>query len=362
MGRKAEDINISFRKGTTGHDILNVLKEADGSYPEENLKKILSDKQPDTVRKMVRRLEKAGYVFRKKGYGGEIFVVLRTEGQRFLNVEMVVGSTPQKITRHGNIGVTNLMFKRSIPFGNQEEIQKNTYYMTKKQIVEQVPKSGKVLCTSRFIGVYVHYGEYIPVFKIGSSMYWVDNAEQQVRDYLAVQIFATPIRKAIFLIEDYDYEAMRLVERPEQRPNWGQSLRDSLELSSCYRKVFLFTDDKTGVEQLRLFRSYAMIEERFLDIVFEDDEKSDRENSIVNGYIDDKRFIVFFSGDIINIKRLRRMLENGLLDHTFIVCYDFQEKFLREVFYSWRDRVTFRSFSLEEVLEVIHSGEDDVDS
>ena len=38
MGRKAEDINISFRKGTTGHDILNVLKEADGSYPEENLK------------------------------------------------------------------------------------------------------------------------------------------------------------------------------------------------------------------------------------------------------------------------------------------------------------------------------------
>ena len=164
------------------------------------------------------------------------------------------------------------------------------------------------------------------------------------------------------MIEDYDYEAMRLVESPEQRPNWGKSLRDSLELSSCYRKVFLFTDDKTGVEQLRLFRSYAMIEERFLDIVFEDNEKSDRENSIVNGYIDDKRFIVFFSGDIINIKRLRRMLENGLLDHTFIVCYDFQEKFLREVFYSWRDRVTFRSFSLEEVLEVIHSGEDDVDS
>ena len=238
-----------------------------------------------------------------------------------------------------------------------DEIQKNTYYMTKKQIVEQVPKSGKVLCTSRFIGVYVHYGEYIPVFKIGSSMYWVDNAEQQVRDYLAVQIFATPIRKAIFLIEDYDYEAMRLVERPEQRPNWGQSLRDSLELSSCYRKVFLFTDDKTGVEQLRLFRSYAMIEERFLDIVFEDDEKNDRENSIVNGYIDDKKFIVLFSGDIINIKRLRRMLENGLIDYTFIVCYDFQEKFLREAFHSWRDRVTFRSFSLEEVIAVCASFE-----
>lgn len=353
MRRKGENIKVSFRKGTTGRDIMEVLKEAGGYYPEERLKTILSDKQPNTVRKMVRRLEKAGYVFRKKGYGRGIFVVLSAQGQRFFNVEIASASTPKKITRHGNMGVVNLMFRRSTPFGDQEEILKNTYYMTKKQIIEQFPKSERVLCTSRFIGIYVHYGEYIPVYRFGVSMYWVDNAEQQVKDYLAVQIFSAPIRKAIFLIEDYDHEAMRLVETPEHRPNWGKSLRESLELSSCYKKVFMFVDDKTGIEQLRLFRSYAMIEEQFLDIVFEEDERTYRENDVVNGYIDGEKCIVLFSGDIINVKRICRMLDHGLIDHTFIICYDFQEKFLREAFRYWPERVTFRSYSLVEVLEVI---------
>ena len=88
---------------------------------EEGIKSLLSDKQPDTVRKTIRRLERAGYVLRKKGSSGEVVVVLSTKGQEFLNVKMVIGNTPQKISRQGNMGAIYLMFNRSNPFDDQEE-------------------------------------------------------------------------------------------------------------------------------------------------------------------------------------------------------------------------------------------------
>lgn len=121
MRKKTEDLEFTFKKGTTGNEILKILKDAGGSYMEEGIKSLLSDKQPDTVRKMIRRLERAGYVLRKKGNSGEIVVVLSTKGQEFLNVKMVIGNTPQKISRQGNMGAIYLMFNRSNPFDDQED-------------------------------------------------------------------------------------------------------------------------------------------------------------------------------------------------------------------------------------------------
>lgn len=122
MRKKTEDLEFTFKKGTTGNEILKILKDAGGSYMEEGIKSLLSDKQPDTVRKMIRRLERAGYVLRKKGNSGEIVVVLSTKGQEFLNVKMVIGNTPQKISRQGNMGAIYLMFNRSNPFDDQEDL------------------------------------------------------------------------------------------------------------------------------------------------------------------------------------------------------------------------------------------------
>ena len=122
MRKKTEDLEFTFKKGTTGNEILKILKDAGGSYMEEGIKRLLSDKQPDTVRKMIRRLERAGYVLRKKGNSGEIVVVLSTKGQEFLNVKMVIGNTPQKISRQGNMGAIYLMFNRSNPFDDQEDL------------------------------------------------------------------------------------------------------------------------------------------------------------------------------------------------------------------------------------------------
>lgn len=122
MRKKTEDLEFTFKKGTTGNEILKILKDAGGSYMEEGIKSLLSDKQPDTVRKTIRRLERAGYVLRKKGNSGEIVVVLSTKGQEFLNVKMVIGNTPQKISRQGNMGAIYLMFNRSNPFDDQEDL------------------------------------------------------------------------------------------------------------------------------------------------------------------------------------------------------------------------------------------------
>ena len=51
------------------------------------------------------------------------------------------------------------------------------FYESKDELLKKYPESGKVLNVSRIAGIYHHYDEIIPVFLLGKSMYWVDNAE-----------------------------------------------------------------------------------------------------------------------------------------------------------------------------------------
>lgn len=203
-------------------------------------------------------------------------------------------------------------------------------------------------------GIYHHYDEIIPVFFLGSSMYWVDNAERTVKEYLENRLYHKPINTCFFFIENYEKEAMRLIKEPEGGRNYGLALRESLELSSCYRKTFLFSTDRPGINQLKLFRSFSNIEELFLDAVFERNERELSEESVIDGRVEDTDCIVLFSGDIIRIKKIYRLLDARMLERINIICYDFQEDFLQEVFSPWSDRVVFNSYSIEDVREVFN--------
>ena len=355
----ANDTNkkpLNLKAGTVSNDILYILKEY-GSYPETKLGDLIPEKKPYTIYRIVLRLADEGYILRRKGVDGEHILSLSRIGQDILDIKQnQAATTPRKLTRQSNLSVVSMMFDKSIPLGKREEVLEVSYLQNKNEIIEQNPESEKVLSASRIAGVYVHYGEYIPVFKLGSSMYWIDNAERQVKEYLENRIYDAPITKAIFFIDDYDTEAAKFIEQSEEdKRNFGKALRETLEFSSCYEKVFLITDDREGIAQLRLFRSFAMIEELFLDAVFEEDERFREPESIVDGYIDDMKCIVLFDGDIIKIKRIRRMLDAGMLDSVHIICYNFQENFLRATFASWSDRVRYNSYSIAELKGVFRS-------
>ena len=147
---------------------------------------------------------------------------------------------------------------------------------------------------------------------------------------------------------------MRFIKVPEGARNSGSSLRESLEFSSCYQKVFLFSTNWIGIKQLKLFRSFQNIEELFLEAVFEINQRNRSDDTVVDGYIDNINCIVLFSGDIIKIKKISRILDAGMLDHVNIICYDFQEDFLRTVFEEWNARVVYNSYSIEELKEVFN--------
>ena len=344
---------LSLKEGTVSNDILYILKEY-GSYPENKIADLIPDKKPYTIYRIILRLASEGYILRKKGAEDDYIISLSRLGQDILDVKKyTAATTPRKLTRQGSLSVISMMFDKSIPLGDRDAVLKETHLITKEEIIAQYPKSDKVLCTSRFGGVYYHYGEYIPVFKLGASMYWVDNAESQVRDFLAGQIFHKPITKAIFFIDSYENEANRLLYQPEEdKRNFGKALRETLELSSCYKKVFLFNTDREGIAHLRLFRSFKENEELFLDSVFEERQRVNDPADVVDGYIDDLKCSVLFSGDIIKIKRIRRMLENGMLDKLNIIGFNFQESFHRTAFAPWPDRVIYNSYSIAEVKEV----------
>ena len=101
-----------------------------------------------------------------------------------------------------------------------------------------------------------------------------------------------------------------------------------------------------------MFRSFKENEELFLDAVFEERQRVDDPTDVVDGIIDELKCTVLFSGDIIKIKRIRRMLENGMLDKLNIIGFNFQESFYRTAFNPWSDRVIYNSYSIAEVKEV----------
>ena len=103
------------------------------------------------------------------------------------------------------------------------------------------------------------------------------------------------------------------------------------------------------MSQLRLFRSIKYIERMFLEAVFEQDEISGVNDSIADGYINNIKCLVLFSCDIIKIKKIRRMLDTGLIDRANIICYDFQESFLRIAFAPWEDRLLYNSYYISEL-------------
>lgn len=341
----------TLKYGTTGYDVIKILMDYK-YYPEEKLQELIPDKQPDTIRKAVKALENAGYILRKKGQGGNTVITLSRLGKDILNVQGEDNATtPKKITRVAALSVVNMMFQKSIPLKFWEG-KENEIYVSKQEIIDENLGCKQALTSSRFTGVYKHFGKIMPVYKLSSSMYWKENAERQTKEYLENRIFGSPITSAIFLIENYQTEAMKFIEPSEgERETTGKALRESLELSSCYEKVFMFTTDRTGIEQLRLFRSLANIEELFLDAVFEEEDKS-TSDSIIDGVIDGNFCVVLFANDIIRIKKLYRMLEHGLIDQCNIICFDFQEEFLRKVYEEWQDRLIYNSYSLKDLWEV----------
>lgn len=340
----------TLKPGTTGYEIIEALKQYE-IYPEENLKLIISDKKPETIRKIIRKLEVSGFVIRKK-VRGKIYISLSRYCKEIFEIEQnQMASNEKRLKRLGDIALATTMFNYSIPFHAMSAVNES-FYQPKTEIVEMYPGCEKVINISRIIGVYHHYGQIIPVFKLGGTMRWIDNAERQVKEYLERRIYNAPICKAIYFIDDYN-EAVKYLYPPESSTrNYGEALRESFELSTCYEKAFLFAVDKLGMRQLELFRSYSNIEELFLEAVFEDEQKDMAPDSVVDGHIDDINCIVLFSGDIIRIKKIRRILEAGMLDKVNIICYDFQEDFLRLAFENWSDRVIYNSYSLRELREV----------
>lgn len=351
MANNKSNRTPTLKFGTTGYDVIKILMDYN-YYPEDKIYALIPDKRPDTIRKTIKLLENAGYILRKKSFGGKIVVTLSRLGKDILNVHNEdTATSPKKLSRMANISMATMMFQKSIPIKSWEG-KENEIYISKQTIITENPGCKQALTSSRFIGVYKHFGRIMPVYKLGSSMYWQENAERQTKEYLENRIFGSQITSAIFLIENYHTEAMRFIEPLDgERETTGKALRESLELSSCYEKVFMFTTDRTGIEQLRLFRSLANIEELFIDAVFEDEEKS-TSDSIIDGVIDGNFCVVLFANDIIRIKKIYRMLEHGLIDQCDIICFDFQEEFFRKVYEKWQDKLIYNSCSLKDLWEV----------
>ncbi len=351
MAKNKTSRTPTLKCGTTGYDIIKIIMDYN-YYPEYKLYELIPDKQPDTIRKSIKALENAGYILRKRSHGGDMVVTLSRLGRDILNIQSEdIATTPQKVSRMASLSVVSMMFNKSIP-ARFWEGKENEIYISKQEIISKNPGCKQALTSSRFTGVYRHFGKIMPVYKLGSSMYWQENAERQTKEYLENCIFGSPITSAIFLIENYHTEAMKFIEPFEgERETTGRALRESLELSSCYDKVFMFTTDRTGIEQLRMFRSLANIEELFLDAVFEDEQKS-TSDSIIDGIIDGNFCVVLFANDIIKIKKIYRMLEHGLIDQCNIICFDFQEEFLRKVYKEWQDKLLYSSCSLKDLWEV----------
>lgn len=341
----------TLKPGTTGYDILYILKQY-GNYPEDKVKELIPDKKPDTIRKSIRKLEDCNYLLRRRGIGGEYILSLTRFSKEMLMVQDYnLSTSPKKLTRAANLAVVSMMFHKS---ALQNHTSTEEFYESKEELLKKYPESEKVLIVSRMTGVYHHYEKIIPVYMLGNSMYWVDNSERTVKEYLENRLYHKPINTCFFFIENYEKEAMRLLKEPDGGRNYGFALRESLELSSCYQKAFLFSTDRPGINQLQLFRSFANIEDLFLDAVFEKNERDLSEESVIDGRTEDTDCIVLFSGNIIRIKKIRRLLEAGMLERINIICYDFQEDFLQEAFRPWSDRVVFNSYSIDDVREVFN--------
>lgn len=339
---------ISVQEGTTGYEIIEALKQY-GIYEEKKIHILIENRQPDTIRKAVKKLENNGYIVRKK-VRGKTYISLSRYWKEVYDLQQEQVTITQKAKRLGDISLTVTMFDNSAPyFQNDSE----SYFELKKEIVAKHPGCMKVLGVSRLIGVYHHYGEIIPVFKLGNTLRWIDNAEQQVKGYLEQQIFDTGITKAFYFVDDYLSDGINYTNPAKnEEKSAGEALRTSFELSTCYEKAYMFTVDRCGMNQLQFYRSFANIEKLFLEAVFNPEERSVSEDSIVDGLIDGVNCIVLFSGDIIQIKRIRRILEAGMLDKVRIICYDFQEDFLRKVFNSCIERIEFYSYSLTDLKGV----------
>lgn len=343
----------TLKPGTTGYDILYILKQY-GNYPEEKIKELIPDKKPDTIRKSIRKLEDCNYLLRRRGIGGEYILSLTRFSKEMLMVQNYnLSTSPKKLTRAANLAVVSMMFHKSVlPYDTNAA----EFYESKEDILKKYPESEKVLIVSRMAGIYHHYDEIIPVFFLGSSMYWVDNSERTVKEYIENRLYHKPINTCFFFIENYEKEAMRLVNEPDGGRNYGVALRESLELSSCYQKAFLFSTDRPGINQLKLFRSFSNIEELYLDAVFERNERELSADSVIDGRIDETDCIVLFSGDIIRIKRIYRLLDARMLDRINIICFDFQEYFLRAAFSRWSNQVIINSYSTHDLMEVFNIG------
>ena len=97
-------------------------------------------------------------------------------------------------------------------------------------------------------------------------------------------------------------------------------------------------------------------QELYLDAVFEKNERELSADSVIDGRIEETDCIVLFSGDIIRIKKIYRLLDARMLDRINIICFDFQEYFLRLAFSRWSNQVIINSYSTHDLMEVFNIG------
>ena len=254
--------------------------------------------------------------------------------------------------------LTHFIFDYTIPQNSLRSI-----YFPKQAITQKYPDFLKAISSSRFIGIYQHYEEYMPIFHLGYSLHWVDHAERQTREYLEQRICHTSITKTIFLVEN-DQEILQYLRPLNQEEKGkdriqGNALRMSFALSTCYKKAFVFQDDTNGMELLKLFRSFPCIEDMFLQAVFTD--KQLVPEGIVDGIIEGEKYVVLFLTDLMKIRQLSRILEFGILERLSIVCFDFQQPLYQKIFAPWEKEITYSTHSLKLVYELFFpKGKDEV--
>jgi len=337
---------ISFRNGTTGKEIMDILKTYD-ACKLDTLKEKINNKSAETIEKVVRRLEQGGYVVTDRVWGKKIVRLSKTSKEHF-GIEDEPASeltAGRKLIRRAKESEIKMAFQMSEPLSHIEH--KDTF-VDSKTIKEKniITLSVKL---SRFYGIYSHANKHYIVFNIGGGLDWKVANERNTKEWLRDNYLNEPLDAAILFVDDM---------RPIKRMLCAETEKNKLSTKNTpYSEMIIYPLEKKGYEQLQLFRSLPDPETQFLHALFNENEINKHGNALYDGIWKDDNpehtpTIILFNCDVMRIEKILSLLRSNSLTSLFIACFDSQEDFYKEIFADFKC-VEVISFSFDKAKETM---------
>lgn len=234
-------------------------------------------------------------------------------------------------------------------FDGQDDRQAFARYLPQiKMLVEQIDALS-VICRSEYSywQKIVTNRRVYPENDIIDNIRYLEAVEREIKETAEVSL-----ENGILKIVTIPFLEAKLDAALNMLGSQQRNKKNPLPWQTCYDKMYIIPVDNYGVEQLRLFRMYEDVMEKYVMITFEQEERRNTDSSLIDGQIDGTPVSVMFNLDITRLGSLIAICDPRYMKRLSVICFDFQQEFYKKAFEKY-PHVGINPYPIDEVKKML---------